>query len=735
MGLHIRPFTQPTSTQHLTFTYTCSHNQSHDNTELTFDIERLEPMPALTLANNLPPDSQPTAATAEPSDSMPSNISADTLSEADLNHILDQLGGGRSERGALSRFSALHNRIRHRESHLYNTPEANPRFTAPHLDAEPWQTDLLRRTWSQLRQRLTEHPLRVHVEPPDDSPSARLAADNLEHVLEQGLRQVEERSPLSLQADLGYGQACLCFGVLHWQQAADRLPPLPAREQRGARPEHPEERRRFRRARSEDGPSLPWIETEESRRDRDRQRQAAAGFPWDVEVIRPDQFAFVEDHGSGNGLGLAVVLREVGLFEYRNRLREQDGLELRMTAIAGERTLAISRAVDAPLPEEPSGAAWGERVRIAAVWTRNEYYELAALDGASTRRSSHPDSQPRFEWTLIKSHPHPYEMPPFAIAEADTNDHPDMVRRWEPTMEGIYRTKPGYDYERSLGRFLAEQTAIPLYWIQLADGSWQTDEDGNRVELTPDAAEAQALPAGASLHRVEFRIDPAFVEFLRMSHDELLAAAPDSGTVERGEIGPNTQPHTLNLLFGSRNLQVQQLKRAQTRAVRLMLRNMALVMSKPLAAGGFGAPIWTFAKGSHGQVQRRETVCVEPSVIPSLDIDVWIDPYSAAQRIAVQEHGRARLNDPMDPLDQRGYLEHYIGEEHAEQVLARHRQWRLEQARFERELSIARGTPVSEPAPHANLDALDVPASARMQAHISPLGRLVQPDDDRALSP
>lgn len=115
-------------------------------------------------------------------------ISAMTLSEADLNRILEQLGGGRSSpdgrRNAFGRFGALHKEIRRRETHLYNAREANPTFPASHLQAKPWQTDLLRRTWSQLRQRLTEHPLRVHVEPPDDSPSARQAADNLEHVLE-----------------------------------------------------------------------------------------------------------------------------------------------------------------------------------------------------------------------------------------------------------------------------------------------------------------------------------------------------------------------------------------------------------------------------------------------------------------------------------------------------------------------------------------------------------------------
>ncbi|MXX80393.1 MAG: hypothetical protein F4Y69_05080 [Chloroflexi bacterium] len=661
-------------------------------------------------------------------------IAARALSEADLNHILGQLGGGRATtRGALSRFSALHERIRNREMHLYNSRRVDPRFTAPYLKAEPWQTDLLRRTWSQLRQRLTEHPLRVHVEPPDDSPAARQAADNLEHVLEQGLRHVEDRTHLSLQADLGYGQVCLCFGVLHWQQAQHRMPVFPAREQRGSRPDDGEERRRFRRARSEDGPSLPWIETEESRRDRDRRRQAAAGFPWDIEVIRPDQFAFVEDHGSGNGIGLAVVLREVGLFEYRTRLRDQDRLDLQMSAVSGDATLRIARAADAPLPEEPSGAGWGERLRIASVWTREEYYELVALERPASSPAGSGE-QERHEWTLIKSHPHPYEMPPFAIAEADINDHPDMVHRWEPTMEGLYRVKPGYDFERSLGRFLAEQTASPLYWVQLADGSWQTDSDGSRIELTPDGAAAVTLPAGASLHRVEVRVDPAFVEFLRMSHEELLNAAPDAGTVDRGEIGPNTQPHTLNLLLGSRNLQVQQLKRAQSRAVRTMLRNMALVMSKPLSAGGFGAPIWVFARGKNGRVQRRETVCVEPSQIPSLDIDVWIDPYSAAQRIAVQEHGRARLNDPLDPLDQRAYLEEYIGEEHAEQVLARHRQWRAEQARLERDLAQARGVDLPE-SPSASGPPDDVPASGRFRGQLTPLGKLVSADDDRTASP
>ena len=650
-------------------------------------------------------------------------IQATTLSEADLAHLLEQLGGGRSSPGLGGRFGTLYERIREREGHLFNSSQVDPKFSQRHGEAQPWQTDLPRRTWAQLRQRLTEHPLRVHVEPPDDSPASRRAADDLEHVLEQGLHEVEERSHLAIQADLGYGQVCLCYGVLHWRSEAERIPPLPAPELRATRPDTPQERNRFRLARPDEDAPLAWIEREWSRSSRDRQAQAAAGFPWHVEVIRPDQFAFVEDFGPGNGLGVAVVLREVGVMEYRDRLREQDGLALRISAARGEPSLSIAPAVDAPLPEEPSGSQWGQRLRLASVWTREEYYELAALGEVA--------SSPSGKWTLIKSHAHPYEMAPFAIAEADTNDHPDIVRRWEPTMEGVYRAKPTYDYERSLGRFLAEQVAIPMYWVQLSDGGFQTDEDDKRVELTASAVSAHTLPEGASLHRVEFEINPAFVDFVRMSQEELFAAAPDTGAIERGEIGPNTQPHTLNLLLGSRNLQVQQLKRAQARAVRTMLRNMALVMSKPLSAGGFGAPVWVFAPAPEGagRRQRREPISVEPSVIPSLDIDVWVDPYSASQRIAVQEHGRARLNDPLDPLDQRGYLEEYIGEEHAVQALERHRRWRIDQARLDAHIDEIRG--VQEASNGARREA----SFGRLPQHLSPLGRLAQADDDRTAGP
>ena len=572
----------------------------------------------------------------------------------DLQRILDQLGAGRGPaRGPLSRFDALHQRIRTREAHLYNAPEADPRFGAPWEDAKPWQSDIARRSWSQLRDRLTEHPFRIHVEPPEEPPGgdprARHAANDLERVFEHGLQLVQERAGFSIQNDLAYAQVCLCYGVLHWQRADDRLPTAASRSG----------------------------ETRRERRERGRRASARAGFPWQIEVVRPDQFAFIEDRSAENGLALAVVVRETALGPYREALRGQDGLRIAADPHAppDRPRLRIGPEREAPQPDEPSGGGWGDRVRVASVWTRDEYYELAAPSSAGGGSS---------QWALVKAAEHAYEMPPFAIAAADVNHHPDPVRRWEPALEGVYRVKPLFDRERSLGRFLAEQAAIPLFWVQLASGAWELDESGARVELSADAAAARTLPEGATLHKVDFELESAFVEFLRMSAEELDAAAPDTGAFAPGEVGPNTQPHTLNILLGARNAQVLRLKQRQAEAVRTMLRNMALVMSKPLEDGGFGEPVWVFAKSRSGQLLERTVVGVDPADIPSLDIEVRIDPWSQSQRIAIQEHGRARLNDPLDPLDQRTYLEQYIGDEHPDAALRRYEQWQLRQARLAR---------------------------------------------------
>ena len=233
-----------------------------------------------------------------------------------------------------ARFSALHARIREREQHLFNAAGADPKFPPPFEKAKPWQSDIARRTWSELRIRLREHPLRVHVEPPNDRAASRRAANDLERVLEHGLVLADERSSGGLQGELAYGQVCLCYAVLHWQRASEQLPPFPEADLRGEAPLEPRRRANYRAA-AADGGARRWVETLESRRERDRRNKAEAGFPWRIEVVRPDQFAFIEDRLSPNGIGAAAVQREIGLLEYRDALLQQDDLELRLDAGPG----------------------------------------------------------------------------------------------------------------------------------------------------------------------------------------------------------------------------------------------------------------------------------------------------------------------------------------------------------------------------------------------------------------
>ena len=617
------------------------------------------------------------------------------LSLGQLSDLIAQLASAPAAgRPGAARFSVLHERIRERERHLFNAPAADPRLPEPFRDFKVWQSDIARRTWSELRVRLREHPLRVHVEPPNDSEAARRSANDLEQVFEHGLVLADERSAAGIQGQLAYGQVCLCYGVLHWQRSPDQLPPFPAAETRTAPPADPAERRRFR----PDGDGC--TETPASRRERDRRAKARAGFPWRIEVVRPDQFAFIEDRLAPNGIGVALVLREIGLAEYRAALAAQDRIDLRPANGRSRPALEIAVPGDAPPDAEPSAAGWGGRVRVASLWTRSRYYELAAPE--------------RGDWTLVKSHPHPYEMPPFAIASADVNDHPDPVRRWEPLLEGVYRVKPMFDYDRSLARVLADQAAVPLYWVRLEGGGYETNDEDVRVRLSASAAAARPLPSGASLEKIDFSLDPAFIEFMRVAADDLAAAAPDTGAILSGEAGPNTRPHTLNLLLSARNAQVQHLKLQQARAVRSMLRNMAMVMSKPAAEGGFGEPVWVFACTRDGRILR--------------DTVVGVDPYSQAQRIAIQEHGRARLNDPLDPLDQRGYLEQYIGDEHPEAAIARHRRWLLEHAAFQRQLSRAAGQHPADPATAPEAAPVPPPTVPPLAPDLGGLGDLEAAD-------
>jgi len=601
-------------------------------------------------------------------------IQATTLDQQTLQRWIGQLLTGRARTGLKGRFTPLHDAIKERDEAFY--AQRPPKFDPPFDKMQTYQSDVLRQTHQEAKARLTEHPFVIRVKPPRDSQPMRDAADQLEAVLSAGLELAQERSGVSIQSDLADGQLLHCFGILQWYKLTDLYGPYPDPEELDELPHDEAERKRYRPYGPADKPrraGAKFRETEEAVRERDQQARASAGFPFGFDVLRPDTCAFVADRTALNGFGLFVTIRNVPMLDYRDALGKE-GITLSVWEASGKK---IRIGVERDRPERWEDAAddraWGRELRVCQVWTREECYELTALAEGG-------------EFELVKSWKHPYEMPPFAMAKALTVNHPDPLRAYQPWLMGLYRTKPDYDYERSLGRALAEQTAIPKYWVQLDNGSFWTDAHGQRIVLTADSLSSEALPAGAKLMHAELTVDPAFVAFLQMSKEDVAEARPETGHVD---VSATTQPHTLSMSQAQANSEIVMLKQRQVDAVQIAMRNCALVMSKPVEQGGFGnETVWVYAKtdSRSGKVKGGTVVGIDPSKIPGLDIQVSVNPNSGAQEIAKAEWLRTLLNDPKTAYTTRRFLED-TGVENADEQIE---SWHAEQAETEAMIAVAR---------------------------------------------
>mgnify|MGYP003393178028 CR=1 FL=1 len=599
----------------------------------------------------------------------PDRIAATTLDQATLNRWISQLLTGRARSGLKGRFTPLHDAIKNRDEAFYamNPPKFNPPFDK----MQTFQSDALRQTHQEAKARLTEHPFVVHVKPTQDAQEQRDAADQLEVVLGTGLDLAQERTRISIQSFLADGQLLHCYGVLHWYKLADLWGPYPEPEELDELPddddpkERDRKRKQYRPYSSVETPKregAKYRETEEAVKERDKHARAKAGFPFGFDVLRPDTFAFVPDRSALNGMGLAVTIRNVPMLDYRDALGKE-GISLSVWEANRKIRIGVERDRPERWEDAADDRAWGRELRVCQVWTRDECYELTSLSEGG-------------DFELVKSWAHPYEMPPFALAKAIEINHPDPLRSFQPWLMGLYRVKPDYDYERSLGRALAEQSALPKYWVQLESGTFWTDAHGQRVVLSGDALTAEALPAGAKLMHADLTVDPAFVAFLQMSKDDIAAARPETGHVD---VSATTQPHTLSMSQAQANTEIAMLKGEVVAAARIALRNIAMVMSKPVEQGGFGnETVWVYAKfdSRTGKVKNGTVVGVDPSKIPSLDIQVSVNPNSGAQEIAKAEWLRTQLNDPRTAYTTRQYLED-TGEENAD---ARIESWMAEQA-------------------------------------------------------
>ena len=532
------------------------------------------------------------------------------------------------------RFAQLHAECRTRDNHFYNAVAADPVFMPPFEKMPTFQSDILRATYVKGRARMLEHPPVIRIEPGRDVQKQRDAANAIERFFNDGFREVEEKRGYRIQGHLFHGQAVHYAGVFHWRHSGEWVE-VPEYEERDEVEESESER--FELVEAEDGEEVEetetarYRETESSRLERYKRQKAEAPFPWIMDVPRSDTFSFAEDKTLRNGMAITIIVESVGFMDYAFALMDKDDLAISVNE--EQRKVLIYEEQDRPEGYDPSGndsQVWGT-LRVATVWTRNEAYEMVSHSDGGT-------------WTLVKSWKHDYGMPPYVLAKAGENNHPDPLYRWYPWMLGLFRTKPSYDYERSLGRIIVEQAAMPRFWIEYQDGSYALNDDGSRRVFSENSAEANSLPPGAELKQVNVTLNPAYVQFMEQSKIDVMDAQPETGFVE---VGASTQPNTILLQQTQSNTEIAELKTSQASAIRVAFQNMLDCYTKWAEDGD---PMCVL--DSNGNV-----IEVEADVLRQLTVEVDIEPNSGAQQIARDEYLRGLLADPNVFYTPREYLE------------------------------------------------------------------------------
>jgi len=568
----------------------------------------------------------------EPRDAKP-RLGATTLSEDACRQFIKVLASPRGTDGRTGRFAELHRVIKQREDHFYNRPAADQRLPKPHDDVEPYQTDILRQTHEKLKARLAENPFAIRVTPP--RPSMSKIANQFETVLQRGFELIEEREDFSMQADLADGQIIQAFGVLHWNRADHIHPDVPDAEEVESL-DGVDDPKRYREHEGR------YVETSESRLKRHEEAKARAGFPYFMECPRADVISFIADRSMLNGMGMVLYTRTVPLVEYDDKLKK-DGMRAGWVSLNQyAKTVRIYEEKSMPANYDPSTDAesWGRGVVVAQLWSRDEGYELVAASDATGAAG---------EFRLVKSWPHSFGMPPFAICRAGYTNHPDPRLAYAPALEGGYRLKPFVDRAITLHMAIAQQIALPFYYIKMASGEYMLDEaSGKPLMLSRDALAAMTLPSGAEIVELKPEMNKALIESLSMAVEDLRQALPDTGFVE---VGASTQPWTIRLSQDQANTIVKMLKNAQARTIQIAARSIARDMQE------YGEPITVYAKVKGGKSQEETIVGIDPKDIPTLQIEVDIDPFSSAQAVANIEHMRAMVDDPLIPFDEWDFAE------------------------------------------------------------------------------
>lgn len=567
-----------------------------------------------------------------------------------------------------------------RRWHLYKLPQADPVLPTAMGEYPLYQSDLLRQKHWEMTSRLTENRFRIEATGGDNTEGARKVADRAEWVLTYGAQSIQERTGVDWQMALAEAVDAYGVGILHYRIAPELTAQTPDDKYLDDLPDDKVSAKRYMLTSESVGGDTSkgkYRETAAALQERAKLAKARAPFPFHVEVVAPDQIAFIEDESSLPGSGMAVHVKDVGIIDYNGQL-SKDGLRLIASKQRGG-TIKLSMeefdpaskvALERPAPtggQLPSVAGWKQRVSIAYVWTRAECYELAAPSMMSGASDTIINST---EWVIVKAYRHGYGRVPYvrAFASQEYNEW-DPALRYQPALAGLYAAKPQYDYTRALEMCISTEIAIKKYFITQDVGSppaLEGDEEGDQVLLTRDSAQAQALPPGAHLEAVgPDDMSPAFVRSREIEQEEYAKAAAPTGATD---ITATTQPWNIRLGQSQANAYPAQLLLSIAKALAEMIRSWVDVAAKPVDDGGLGVGLYVptqrvgdDGKSMTGKLNMAEAVGMEPDDWDGIWIDVDIDSVSSAERIAQTQTDLEILNNPIHVMTPEQFVTDALG--------------------------------------------------------------------------
>jgi len=522
----------------------------------------------------------------------------------------------------------LQEKVKIRRHHFYAEEEADPQLFPPYDKGRKFQSDAPRRLHSEAKARLCENHAVIEVNPPHATATQKQDADDLETVLMSMILLGEERQRHSIQAGLSDGQIMDYAGWLHWYKVSDVYPDMDE-DYLDELPEDETEAKRYEPNSDYDdrlaygNRSKRYKETLSSYKTRRNFARARAGSPWYFCNPDPISVVAIPDDSMLNGFAVVMAESQVLLPEYVRKLREES---------ASDEELLSAHDADSGMPmyrilapfETPSADDYGNKVTVYQIWTRDEFYEVC--------------QGKRGKFTVTKSFKHPYKMPPFAIAAAIETNSVDPARRWEPALEGVYRTKPAYDKRMALLDVISETIATPLFYLARIRGTENQfpdfTEGGDTVYFTRNALASKKVPDGYEIRQLDTNMNPAYVTATEMLGGEYRESFMPTG---QAEIDDNTKPWTARLGLQQANVVPKLMLGNQNDAIQTMVRNWTMVMSLPVEEGGTGEVVVYSRDKETGVIDRSKTVSITPEQIGTLDVSSKIEPESASEQLTKQQ--------------------------------------------------------------------------------------------------